>query len=220
MNTLRKTLCFVLLALPFSTNALADNSLWLGAKVGTLGLGIEGTWQPIPWLDLRAGLNQYDYDDTGSQAGINYDGELGLDTVYATANFRFPLSPMRLTAGIFGNNNELTLSSQDSATFELGGTTYSSADVGTLRSSTSFEDTAPYLGVGFDFDVFNKVGLTLDFGVLWQGDPAVTLTADGLLANDPVFLDALESERVELEAEVDDFKAWPVISIGFNFSFL
>jgi hypothetical protein len=40
-----------------------------------------------------------------------------------------------------------------------------------------------------------------------------------LLSNDPVFLDALESERQELEAEVEDYKAWPVISIGFNFNF-
>jgi hypothetical protein len=30
---------------------------------------------------------------------------------------------------------------------------------------------------------------------------------------------SLESGRLELEAEMEDFKAWPVLSVGFNFSF-
>jgi hypothetical protein len=64
------------------------------------------------------------------------------------------------------------------------------------------------------------VGLNLDVGVLLQGDPKVSLSADGLLANDPTFVDALEAERVELEDEVDKFKAYPVVSLALNFQFL
>jgi hypothetical protein len=78
---------------------------------------------------------------------------------------------------------------------------------------------APYLGAGFDFSIANRLGLTLDFGVLWQGEPIVTLTADGSLANDPVFETALAVERQQLEDEVKDFKAYPVVSLGFNFNF-
>jgi hypothetical protein len=202
-----------------ASTANADDNLWLGVKAGTLGIGIEATWRPIPWLDLRLGADQYDYDDPGSQAGVDYDAELSLETYHATASFRFPLSPMRLTAGAYVNNNELNLVSQDAPTFEIGGTQFTSADVGTLSSSAYFEGTAPYLGVGFDFELFGKVGLNIDFGVLWQGDPTVSLEADGLLSNDQIFLDALESERQELESEIEDYKAWPVLSIGFNFKF-
>jgi len=201
-------------------NAMADDSLWLGARAGTLGLGIEGMWKPVPWVDFRVGLNRYDYSDSGSEAGINYDAELRLDSFYGTANLRFPLSPLRLSVGAFSNNNELLMLSKDSQSFSGGGTTYSAADVGTLQARTSFDSTSPYVGIGFDFDLFNKVGLTLDFGVLWQGDPRVSLSADGLLASDPNFLASLEAERQELEDEVDNYKAWPVLSIGFNFSFL
>jgi hypothetical protein len=159
------------------------------------------------------------YDDNGSQAGINYDAELDLDTVYATLSFRFPNSPMRITGGAFLNNNELLLTSQDAPNFDIGGTTFTAADVGTLSSVTGFDGTAPYAGVGFDFMIFDQVGLNVDFGVLWQGGPTVTLEADGLLASDPFFLDALETERQELEDEVEDFKAWPVLSFGFSYRF-
>ena len=201
------------------SGAVADNDFGVGVKAGTLGAGIEGTWRPVPYLDVRVGTNFFDYDDTGTQAGVNYDATLSLDTVYAHANFHFPLSPMRITAGLHSNGNELLLESAESGSFDVGGTTYTGAEIGTLRSNSTFGSTSPYLGFGFDFSVMDKVGLALDLGVLWQGDPNVAVTADGLLASDPTFLQSLEEERLELEDEVSDFKAWPVISLGFVYNF-
>lgn len=208
-----------LLALSLSGAANAD--FGVGVKAGTLGLGIEGRWEPIPWLDLRLGANQYDYEDAGSHAGLQYDGTLALDNYFLTGNLKFPLSPMRLTVGAFSNANELQLQSQPfgTGTIDVGGSSFTAADIGTIRSTTSFDDTAPYLGIGFDFEVFGKAGLNLDFGVLWQGDPYVAMTADGLAASQPAFQAALEAERLELEDDLSDAKAWPVISIGFVYNF-
>jgi hypothetical protein len=201
-----------------SQSSLADD-FWLGAKVGTLGIGVEATWRPIPWLDLRAGGNAYDYEESGSQAGINYDATLQLSTYYLTANFLFPASPFRVSVGGFSNSNEVQMISADNSSFNIGGTSYTAADVGTLNSITSFDSTSPYLGAGFDFTIFGQVGMSLDFGVLWQGDPKVVLTADGLLADDPTFMDQLEQERLELVDDMDALKAYPVVSLGFNFNF-
>ncbi len=165
----------------------------------------------------------FDYDDSGSQAGINYDATLQLETFYATGNFLFPLSPFRITVGAFSNGNEFQMSSLPAASFDIGNDVFTPAEVGTLRSTISFEDAAPYLGVGFDFSIAGKVGLNLDFGVLWQGDPIATLTSDGTAATDPIigpiFLAELEAERQQLEAEYEDFKAFPVISLGFTVNF-
>jgi hypothetical protein len=201
-----------------SQSSVADN-FWLGAKVGTLGIGVEATWRPIPWMDLRAGGNAYDYEESGSQAGINYDATLQLSTYYLTANFLFAASPFRVSLGGFSNGNEVQMISADNSSFNIGGTSYTAADVGTLNSITSFDSTSPYIGAGFDFSLFGQVGMSLDFGVLWQGDPKVVLTADGLLADDPTFIDQLEQERLELEDDVDALKAYPVVSLGFNFNF-
>lgn len=210
--------------LSFGSNAMADDNLWFGVKAGTLGIGLEASWRPIPWFGLALGANKYDYDDTGSQAGINYDATLALDTFYATANFRFPLSPFRMTVGAYENGNEIEMVSRDMGSYEIGDDFYSPTEVGTLRSGATFDDFAPYLGAGFDFNIFGRVGLSLDFGVLWQGEPVVTLTSDGTLATDPgplgdQFLAALETERQQLEIEVEDLKAYPVVSLGFNFNF-
>jgi hypothetical protein len=218
-----KKMVFATLALFACATASAD--FGVGVKAGTLGLGAEARWSPLPWLDFRFGANSYDYEDNGSQAGINYDATLALDNYYATGNFRFPLSPFRVTAGAFSNGNEFRMQSQDNGntTIDIGGSTFDASDVGILQSVTSFSSTSPYLGVGYDFEIFGKVGLNLDFGVLWQGDPEVTLEASGL-ATAPADVQAalipeLENERLELEDEVSDFKAWPVVSLGFVYNF-
>lgn len=208
---------FALLALLLSGNAMAD--FGVGFKAGTLGLGIEGRYKPLPTLDVRVGANAYDYDDSGSRAGLEYDSTLNLETFYATANLSFPLSPLRLTAGLFSNGNEVNMTSLDSATFDIGGTTYTAADVGSLTSTTSFGSTSPYVGIGYDFELFGKVGLNLDLGLLWQGEPEVSLVADGLLAADPAFVSSLEAERQQLEDDISDYKAWPVISLAFVYNF-
>lgn len=219
--TVKATLVAAVLA--FSATANAD--LGVGFKAGTLGLGIEGRWSPLPWLDVRAGANQYDYDTSGSQAGINYDATLALDNYYVTGNFRFPLSPFRLTAGAYLNGNEVQMASFDTggADFTIGDDTFSAADVGSLQSVTSFDETSPYVGVGYDFEIFGKVGLNLDFGVLWQGEPSVSLIATGLDSAPPSVQaqlgPALEAERLEIENEVSDYKAWPVVSLGFVYNF-
>lgn len=217
-STILKT---ALAALAIMTVGTANADFGVGLKAGTLGLGLEGRWAPLPYIDFRAGVNSYDYDDDGSEAGINYDATLALDSFYATGNLRFPLSPFRVTAGAFSNSNEFQMTSQDTggADFDIGGVPFSPDQVGTLHGLASFDDLAPYVGVGFDFEVLGKVGLNFDFGVLWQGEPQVGLTADGTAAGDPSFQAALEAERLELEDDLSDFKAWPVVSVSFIYNF-
>ena len=223
---MKSTFCrAALAALVLFSFGTASADFGVGVKAGTLGLGIEGRWSPIPWFDVRVGGSTYEYDDSGSQAGIGYNGTFSLDNYYATGNFNFPVSPFGVTAGAFSNGNEFSLVSRDTggANFDIGNDTFSAADVGTLQSVTSFGSTAPYLGVGFDFEAFGKVGLNLDFGVLWQGEPDVTLEATGLATAPPavqsLLQPALEVERLELEDEMSDFTAWPVVSLAFVYNF-
>jgi hypothetical protein len=220
-----KTMKAALIALLLATSGTASADFGVGVKAGTLGAGLEGRWSPIPWFDVRGGLNRYDYNDSGAQAGIDYDGTLAMQNYFLTGNFRFPLSPFRVTAGAYSNGNELQLTSQDTAgaDFSIGGVAFTSADIGALQSVTSFNGTAPYLGVGYDFEVFGKMGLNLDFGVLWQGVPSVSLEATGFdAAPAPVQAllgPALEAERLELEDEISNYKAWPVVSLSFVYNF-
>lgn len=199
--------------------ARADNDFGIGLKAGTLGVGIEASWHALPYLDFRLGGNTFEFDDNGIQGGIPYDATFTLESFYATGNLHFPVSPMRVTVGLYGNGNELLMINNDGADLNIGGITFPGAGIGTLTSVTSFGSSSPYFGIGFDFTLAGKLGLNLDVGLLWQGEPEVGLEADGSLAQDPLFRAALEAERRQLEDEVSDFKAWPVLSIGVVYKF-
>lgn len=216
---IRIFLALIGLGLLGTQSAIADDNIWLGAKAGTLGIGFEATWRPTPILDFRAGVNNYSYNTNSAEAGIDYDSELDLNTFYATANLRAPMSPFRLTAGIFSNKNEVNLVSQSSATYDIGGMTYTGAEVGTLNAAVAFEKTAPYLGVGADFRIADTLGLNFDLGVLWQGTPVVGMTASGPITLDPNFQAELAAETVELQNALNNYKAYPVVSIGLSFNF-
>jgi hypothetical protein len=180
-----------------------------------LGIGLEASWKPLPYMDIRIGTSSYDYDNDGRYGSINYDAVFALDQYYATANFHFPISPMRITAGVYSNGNEFLLVNDQLQ--DIGG--YPGDLIGTITSETTFSGTAPYLGIGFDFTLAGKVGLNFDLGVLWQGEPDVTLEISGDINDLPGFEDVLDAERQALEDDMSDFKAWPVISLGFVYKF-
>ena len=212
------------IALLATGTAMAD--FGVGVKAGTLGLGVEARWYPpVPGFAGGRGANSYYYNQTAGYAGIDYEATLALDNYYLTTNFKFPASPFRLTLGAFANGNEIQMTSEDTggANFSIGGGSFSTGDVGTVEGVVSFSSTSPYLGVGFDFELFGKAGLNLDFGLLWQGDPTITLTATGLESApaqvQALLGEALEVEQAELEDEMNKLKAWPVISLAFVYNF-
>ena len=218
---MKTRILFALLGLGLlgTQSAVADGDLWLGAKGGTLGFGLEATWRPIPYLDFRAGVNAYKFDQTDTEAGIRYDNELDWRSYYATLNLRPPLSPFRLTAGIFSNKNKLSMISQQSATYDIGGMTYTSAEIGTINAAVSFDKTAPYAGIGADFRILDTVGLSFDLGVLFQGTPAVGMSVSGPIAADPNFQAELATETMELQNALDSYEIYPVVSVGVSFNF-
>ncbi len=220
MNTFKNIASLTALVMLSAGVAQAeDSNFGIGVKAGTLGLGLEGRWHALPIVDFRLGVNSYELDADDSYSGIDYEGSLDLETVYLTANFNFPLSPFRITAGVFSNGNELNMTSAVLGDFTIGGDFYTGAEVGTLSTATTFDSTAPYLGIGLDFELFGKAGLNFDLGVLLQGEPTVTLDADGTLANDALFQDSLAREQQELTDDLSNFKAYPVLSLAFVYNF-
>lgn len=217
---MRKFAGSVLVLLIASTGiASAEQEFSAGLRAGTLGLGIEGSWKPLKYLELRLGGNAFTFNDDGAQAGIDYEQELSLESFYLTANILFDNSPMRITLGGYANGNELYMINDTLQDQDIGGVVYPGSGIGTLTSTTSFSSTAPYFGIGYDFDIKGNIGMSVDFGVLWQGEPIVELTSDGTLAADPGFQASLEAERQELEEEFTEFKVWPVLQLGVIYRF-
>ena len=121
-----------------------------------------------------------------------------------------------LSAGLFSNENEISISATPTAALDIGGTTYTPAEIGTLSGRISFDSTAPYFGLGWGrISGEKRVGFLFDLGILKQGSGSVELTSSTGLIN----LVDLQTEISEIEADIEDFDFWPVVSFGLAIRF-
>ncbi|NNG02586.1 MAG: hypothetical protein HKM95_00600 [Inquilinus sp.] len=210
-------LCAALMtgSLPASAQGRGDWSV--GANIGTLGFGPEIAYSVSPSLTLRGAGNFLEYDYDTNVDGIDYD--LNLDFVSAGAFV--DLHPMRngfhFSLGALYNDNTAGLLATAQNGSVIGGTTVVGGPVG-LRGDLSVDEFAPYLGLGWDstFTSRSNWSFTLRAGVLYQGQPEVTLVQT---AGPPVPLIDLEAEANQIEDDLTFLELYPVVSIGLNYRF-
>jgi hypothetical protein len=206
-----------------SSQAYAAGSVAAGAKIGTLGAGADLSLQLASSLNARLGIQGLSYNTDRTESEIDYDADLKLFSGLVTADW-FPFqNGFRISPGLLANGNELDLNGRPRAgtTYEINGITYDADQVGSLNGNVDFNSLAPYLGVGWGnpFGAGGNWSFSFDLGVVFQGSPNVSLTVNGDLASNEDFLANLEAERRDLEDDLDDFKYYPVVSIGITYRF-
>jgi hypothetical protein len=199
-------------------HALAEDHS-VGAKIGLLGLGVEYSYRINELITVRAGLNgsSYTFDDTKSS--IDYELELGFDSLSVGVDFHPTKGAFRLSVGALQNDNSIVAQSNPTQSFNVGGTTYTAAEVGTLRGAIVFDSFAPYAGLGWDWMRDRAFGVSFDLGLVSQGAPTVRLSATGPILGDPQFQSDLATEQRELQGSLDDFDLYPFANFGFIFRF-
>lgn len=192
----------------------------LAAKAGFLGLGVEYTYQFSERVSFRAGVNGSEYGFDGVESGIRYDFDLIWDSLSFAVDFHPRKSPLRISAGLLSNDNGLEAISRPAGNVTVGGTTYTPDEVGTLRAGIEFDSTAPFVGLGWDWSRNKRrFGVSFDLGVVSQGEPRLSLVADGDLIGDPAFQSDIAAERLELQDSLDDFDLLPYATLGLVFRF-
>ena len=212
-----------------NTDSYAAN-LGLGAKIGTLGYGLEVTTGLNNKLNARLGINFFNYQANQTEESIDYKANLKLNSIAALLDWHPTGGGFRFTGGMFINNNKLELAASGQNDYEIGNDTYT----GNLQvnGTVGFLQTAPYFGLGWGKapSKTGHWGLGIDLGVLYQGAPHVNLNAsgtatrqsDGLVidvTNDPTFRADLLNEEDKLQHDLKDFKFYPVLSLGIIHKF-
>ena len=151
------------------------------------------------------------------------------------------LGGWRLTGGyMFGNlkmttnlTGEIDGLSSDKIAFELGGEKYyyeGNSVHGTAKLKWNFN--GPYAGTGFDLGIFRGFKLYMDAGVVFTSksaevDADVPFTnlhkADGTPVNTQVLKDQVDDAKKEAlkdaQDELDKYKFFPVVKLGFMYRF-
>lgn len=206
-----------LLALPASI-ALADGHA-VGLKVGALGFGAEYTHELTERIAVRGGLYGSQIGVDVEESDIRYEGDVVWDSIVAGVDFHPLKTALRLSGGFIKNDNRLELLSRPTAPQTIGDTTYTPAQIGTLEGGIRFDDTATFVGLGWDWSRDKSLfGMSFDLGIVDQGDPTVFLRGSGTLLGNPSFEQDIAAESTQLEDEAD-VDIVPFFTVGFQFRF-
>jgi hypothetical protein len=202
--------------------AHAQTGIAVGVGIGTTGGVAEAQVQITPNIQLRGGYNYLQYDVDDAYDDVEYTGDLDLSTLAAFVDFRPFANSFIITGGAYFGEKSLSLAAVSGQTFEIGGQTFTAAQVGTLTGSVDLEDTAPFVGLGWDttFQGNGGIGFKLIAGAMFTGTPEANLTSTGgTLSNDANFQQQLATEEQNLQDDIDDYEIYPVLQAGLTFSF-
>jgi hypothetical protein len=209
------------MALSLGGQAYADR-LAVGVGVGTAGAEAQLAFKVNDFIALRGSGNFLDYDAEEIEGeDVVYDAKLDATTVGAFVDLRPFKNAFVVTGGAFFGDRSVTLNAVPTGSIDLGDTTYTASEVGTLTGSVGLGDTAPYVGFGFDSTFPGRgsgVGFRATVGAAF-GDPSVSLDASGSLASNPDFQTDLRAEEEQVEEDADGLEIYPIVSLGLNFRF-
>jgi hypothetical protein len=187
----------------------------LGIEGGTTGFGGSAAWRFMPHLGIRGGMDYFSYSISDRDIqGISYNGRLRLQSEPAILDiYPWKTSSFRISVGALFNQNQVTGDSTGSVSID--GITYPNQQ---LSLKVTQNTVSPYLGIGgnlFYFDRAHHWSLGAELGAAYTGSPAVTLSnPTGGIPNS-----ALESERLHVEDQIQNFKFWPVIKLAISYQF-
>ena len=133
------------------------------------------------------------------------------------------------TAHIAGTINELDGGSYE---FELGGHNFKYTG-NSVHGTAEFDwdYRGPYLGTGFDFGLFAGFKIYMDTGIVFTNKaaqlnlevPVENLYMDGAFVNSSELEDAVkdvvDEVSADVQSELDDFKFYPIVKVGFMYRF-
>lgn len=209
-------------------------NLGIAGKASTLGYGIEADYVLSDTFSVRVQYNTYSYDDTFDEDGIDYDGQLDLQSFGVLLDWHPFGGGFRVSAGGFNVDNKISGQASGEGTYEIGDEEYTVRPGDDLRLNADMklgDGFKPYLGLGWGHSPANKGGLLLSFdvGVLIQGSPDVALDVSGTAedqfgnpvdaGNDPTVQAELRKEEKNMEDDLKNFDLYPVVSLGIGWRF-
>ncbi|MGV3710237.1 MAG: hypothetical protein ACO1Q7_15495 [Gemmatimonas sp.] len=221
-----QTALATLLILPAALGAQSSTSgtvdMSIGLRVGTLGIGVEANKLITSRLGARVGYNMFSKTTTREQDDITFDADIKLHSFTALLDF-YPSArgSFHLTGGVITNPLEFTgVGVPSGAGYEIDGTTYTAAQVGTLNASGEFPSVLPYVGIGFGTPATSKKGVkfVVDIGA-GIGQPTLNLKATNPM-NNAQLAAHVENQRVKTQEDIRKYlKVWPSVTVGLAFAF-
>lgn len=227
---MKLTICFSALValLPVSTAAAQEtrsgaSPFALSLDGGTTGIGGSLWITASDRFTITLGYGALDVNEDYSTAEADYSGTANLANGHALLNWHPFKGTFHLSGGAIFANDQIDATATPAAgtTFDFNGVSYPASQVGNLTADARLADgVVPYAGLGWSTSPRREgFGFFASVGVMFSGSVEATLTADGLLASDPIFQQNLAAEEQDLQNELDKYEIFPVVRVGVMYRF-
>lgn len=210
----------------------------MGIKASSLGAGAELATPLSRTANLRVGFNTFRYDRNFHKDGVGYAGQLSFQSVEAHYDW-FPFyNGFHVSPGLLvynGNRLKADVSVPAGQNFTLNKVTYLSdpANPVTGNGRVELNKVGPMLTAGWG-NLLPRNGrrfsIPFEIGAIYSGAPRASLNFGGgacdatgvncrPISSDLTVQSNVLAERNKLNSEMAPYKVYPVISIGFGFSF-
>lgn len=213
----RLAVAILLVGIAAAAPAPAASQLGIAARAGTLGIGGEVAVGLSDGVVARGGMGLTSYTVTTTFDDIRMELDLpenwynvGID-LYLNGSFR-------VGGGLLFKPEDPSMVGRLEGPVDIGGQTFTPAEVGTLTGTIVSKERAPYVLLGFGKHTDRGFGLSLDVGAAFTGEPTVTLQAEGGTYPDQAGLNArLDQEARNFEDDMKTYlKIWPILSLGLR----
>jgi hypothetical protein len=213
------TLCAAILTVATSPAVAQDTGKFaLGAHASTLGFGPDLAYSISPMLTLRGAGNYANFDSDKTIDGVDYGGDVDLLSAGAFLDLHPFRNGFNVSLGALYNDNSAGLQATAGEGSNIGGFPVPPGQTVGLSGDVEVDKFSPYIGLGWDstFTSDSNWSIIVQGGVLYQGDPDVTLRQTSGPAIPQSDLD--EAAR-SIEDEIGILRFYPVISIGLTYRF-
>lgn len=187
----------------------------LTLKLSTLGIGLDGTTNLAKDLNVRVGGQLMSFSIDGGKAGDDYiyTAKTNLLSFSALLDYFPGGSIFKVSGGLLINLNKVETKLVPGQTYVINGKTYDKNNLGDLTTTTDFTKVNPYLGIGLCNPLnYKQFGFTMDIGTIYQFEPKVTMTGNGLIAPTATQSDIVQNN-------ISWFKVYPVLMLGLTYKF-
>jgi hypothetical protein len=200
------------------TGALAQTSpVAVGAQIGTPGIGGEAQLKLNDSFVVRGDVDYLSFKHDEDWSGVDYNGKAKAKTAGAFADWHPGGGSFLVSGGAYFGQRKVDFNGQPSGPVDIGGQTFTAAQVGRINGRAKLSKTQPFAGVGWDNTFGGGAwGFRALAGVAFSKEPDVSLTSDGTLAGDPAFQARLRQEEADIADDAKHFKYYPVVQVGLT----
>ena len=207
----------------------SDNARFkVGVTAGSLGVGPEVSYRFSENVGVRGNLTFLSISRDIESDDINFDASLKLASGGAMIDV-YPFGGgFRVSGGLRVNGNRVRGIAKPNAgaSYDIDGTTYTAAEIGTLTAETDISNVAPSLTIGYGGGLSKGLVFGIEAGALFQGSVRIkplTITGTCAGASAPPSCASiaadLDAERLSVNQDIDNYKVYPILqlSIGYRF---